>query len=74
MVRGAVLEDGFVVINVSDEDHNHSSGSVTGVLATRTALAIIHRSHIELILVPVEGDGTTVESDHTSHLLNHELS
>ena len=62
-VGGAVSEDWLVVIDISDEDHHHGGAGVDSLgvqhhTTLHAALAIVHSSHIELVLVSVQVDGT----------------
>ena len=76
-IRCTILEHRLVVIDVGYEDDNHSSGSMDVVWINRSsgvdaALAIVHRGHVQLVLVPVQVDLAIDESDHAGVRLNSE--
>lgn len=73
VVSAAVLEDRLVVVDVSDEYHHDSGTRVYSGLSVDTARAIVHRRHVQLVLVPVQRDCLVVQPDHSGDLFYHKL-
>lgn len=73
VVGGAVGEDGFVVVNVGDEDDHDGRRRVRGSVGA-AAGAVVDGGHVELVLVAVEVDGAVVQPDDTGQLFDDELT
>jgi len=76
-VRGTIRKDGFVVVDVSDEDDHNSCRRVSwSARASRVtaASAVVDGRDVEFVLVAIEADGSVVQTNHTRQFFNDELT
>ena len=73
VVGGAVGEDGFVIVDVGNEDDDDGRRRVRRSVSA-AASAVIDGRYVEFVLVAIQVDGAVVQSDDTGQLFDDELT
>lgn len=73
VIHPAILKDRLVVVHVGDKHHDDRGAGVNGLIAIRTACAVVQGGDVQLIFVPIQRDLLPVKTDYARDLLDHEL-